>query len=160
MKLPPVARLLACVAVLFSAGCANIDLARESDPQRVLNGTVTFPGTLSPGTQVLVRVIEVSTRDLARPANQDLPLPVADRARSAPVERVLGEQTQTLANGAHESVPFRVEYQADDTTLRHGLNVDVRISIDGKVRFRTVHAHALTLNSSPYPQEVKVQAVQ
>lgn len=156
MKLTAAAVLVA--AILGSAGCANLDLARESDPSRIVTGAVVFPGGLPAGAQVLVRVVQQSS--FTRPATQELPLGVADRAGAAPVERVLGEQIQTLAAAASQSVPFRVEYQADDMTLRQGLNIDARISYDGKVRFRTVSAHALSLGSARHSHEVEVQSVQ
>lgn len=155
---PPFAAFALGVALCAVAGCANLDLARESDPSRVLAGRVKFTGTLPAGAQVLVRIVQEST--LARPGNRDLPLTVADQARATPVERVLGEQMQTLAAGAQETVAFRIEYLADDMALRHGLNVDARISYDGKVRFRTISAHALTLGSAQFPHEVEVQPVQ
>ena len=152
------AALVLGAAFLVAAGCANLDLARESDPSRVVTGTVTFPGTLPAGAQVLVRVVQQST--FVRPTTQELPLAVADRAKTTPVERVLGEQIQTLTATASQTVPFRIEYQADDMTLRQGLNIDARISYDGKVRFRTVSAHALSLGSAQHSHEVEVQSVQ
>jgi uncharacterized lipoprotein YbaY len=42
-------------------------------------------------------------------------------------------------------VPFQLEFDADDDLLRHGLNIDARISVGGKVRCRTASAHGLTL---------------
>ncbi len=75
------------------------------------------------------------------------------------VERVLGEYTQTLATGTSDPVPFRIEYSAEDAVLRRGLNVEVRVSFGGKLRFRTVNAHVVTLASSPFNQTVNVEAV-
>jgi uncharacterized lipoprotein YbaY len=40
------------------------------------------------------------------------------------------------------------------------VNIDARISVGGKLRFRTINAHVVTLSSAPYPQEVAVQPVQ
>ena len=72
---------------------------------------------------------------------------------------MLGEQTQTLGAPTDRPVPFRIEYQASDNVLRHGVNVDARISYGGKVRFRTVQAHLMTLASSPFAHEVAVEPV-
>ena len=156
MKIPAP---FAVLAVLFAvAGCAHLDVTPEGSPDRVLNGTVNVRATLPAGAQILVRVVDISNRELGRPANSDLSR--ADRPRPVPVERVLGEQTLTLSAATNEPVPFRVEYRADDALLRHGLNVEARISVDGKLRHRSVNAHVLTLASSPFPHEVVVDPVQ
>ena len=53
--------------------------------------------------------------------------------------------------------PFRIEYRADDSLMRHGLNIDARISFGGRVRFRTGNAHVLTLGNATFPHEVWVE---
>jgi uncharacterized lipoprotein YbaY len=151
--------LIAAAAVaLLAAGCANLDVTPESNPERVLTGTVTARAMLPAGAQVLVRVVEVSNRDVGRAAGSDLP--VVNRPPAMPIERVVGEQTQILAAATNDPVPYRIEYRADDTTLRRGLNVEARISVEGKVRHRNVSAHVLTLASSPYKHEIVVDPVQ
>lgn len=156
MKLPvPFTALAAFLAV---TGCAQLDVAPESSQDRVLTGTINVRATVPAGAQILIRVIDVSNREVGSLADNNLPL--ANRPRPVPVERVLGAQTLTLPAATNEPVPFRVEYRADDALLRHGLNIDVRISVDGKLRHRSVNAHVLTQASSPFPHEVVVDPVQ
>lgn len=147
---------LALVAA-FAAGCGHIDTTPAGDPDRVLTGAVRFNATLPAGAEVVVRVIEPPGNEPLRAAANDLP--VAARPPMPRVERVLGEHRQTLASGTMQPVPFQIEYHAEDAALRRGLNVEARISIGGKVRYRTIHAHVLTLTSAPFKQDVSVQPV-
>jgi uncharacterized lipoprotein YbaY len=57
-------------------------------------------------------------------------------------------------------VPFRLAYYADDALLRRGLSLEVRISFGGRLRFRTINAHVVTLTSAQYKQDVSVQPVE
>ncbi len=156
MKTP--ARLLVVLGLLALAGCQSLDLTPESDPQRVVSGTVKLNADVlfPPDAVAVVRVVDLTPDERAQKPAKDLP--VADLSRDEPkVERVLGEQV-IRAPGA-TPIPFRVEFQADDTTMRRGLVIDVRISQDGKVRYRTLNAHMITLASIPYPQEVVAELV-
>jgi len=149
--------LFAALGALFAAtACSHLDLAPEGDPSRVLNGTVTLrsDAALPPDAVVVVRVIDTSGHAQAAGAAGDLPV-VGSTATPASVERVLGEQTIRSPGAA--PIPFHVEYSADDGLLRHGLNVDVRISFGGRVQFRTASAHVVTLSSANYPHEVWVE---
>lgn len=148
--------VLGLAALLVGAGCGTLDLATTSNPRRVVTGTIRGDVPLPGGAEIVVRVIDTAGRPASRPGSD---LPVADRAAPPIAERVLGQQVQPLAAATHEPVPFRVEFEADDATLRRGLNIDVRVSTGLRVRFRTVRAHVLTLASSQYPQEILVQAV-
>jgi uncharacterized lipoprotein YbaY len=149
MKIPrPFVFLAALAALLAAAGCANVslDLATESDPNRVLNGTVNFrtETPLPPDAEVVVRVLDMASLEQARAAaNRDLP--VATRAQVQLPPTVLAEQTIRAPGAA--PVPFRLEFRANDELLRHGLNLEARISYGGKVRFRTVDAYLVTLSS-------------
>lgn len=157
MKTP--ASFLFALALFFTgAGCQQLDLTPEGDPQRVVTGKVTLGDTtlFPPGTEVVVRVVDNSVME--RPhgvAGADIP--IVDRNRPIPVERVLGEQI--VRSPGVTPVPFRVEFRADDAALRRGLLIDVRISFEGKVRYRTLTAHMLTLTGVRFPQEVAVQPV-
>ena len=152
-----IARLASVIALAW-AGCTQLDTTPPGDPDRVLKGAVHPAVALPAGAEIVVRLIEppggaprigsTNERTMAGP-------PGTLRA-----ERVLGEFTRVLETGTTQPVPFQVEYHADDALLRRGLNLDVRVSFDGKVRLRTVDAHAVTLRSSPFEQEVKVQSVQ
>lgn len=159
MKFPVLLSLAALGLLVGSAGCEHLDLAREGSPDRVLNGTVNFPSALPAGAEVVVRLVDVAAKDgVPMPAGTDLPL--GDRAKPVVIDRVLGEQLQKLETVTTQPVPFKIEYRAEDSVLRHGLNVEARISYGGKVRYRTLNAHVLTLASSPFRQEVWVQPVQ
>jgi uncharacterized lipoprotein YbaY len=149
--------LAALCLIATTPGCQQLDVTPEGDPQRILTGTVNLAGEslLPPNTEVVVRIVQNSTVEHA--AKGDLPIAAASAAREMP-ERVLAEQV-IRAPGV-QPVPFQLEYRADDATLRHGLNVDVRVSFAGKVRYRTLNAHLLTLSSAPFPHTVWVQAVQ
>ncbi len=152
MKTSPLFFLAACAA-LFAAGCSHIEVTQEGDPHRTVNGTVEFRSdiALPPDAVVVVRVVDLSGTELMRAvAKKDLPL--GDRAKVEPVPQVIAEQTIHGPKGG--TIPFQIEYMADDDLLRHGLNIDARISFGGKVRFRTAVAHALTLGNAEYPHTV------
>jgi len=163
MKTTPAVLSFAALAALgffLAAGCSHLDLTPETDPNRVVTGTVNFRAPLPPGAEIQVRVIDASAAEFARatPRND---LPLGDRAKvPAPSERVLGEQKITLASATRDPVPFRIEFQADDALLRHGLNLDARISHGGRVRHRMINAHAITLSSVRFPQELDLEPVQ
>ncbi|HUR60280.1 MAG TPA: hypothetical protein VM029_21325 [Opitutaceae bacterium] len=149
---------LATVMAAFLSGCAQLDVTPDGNPDRVLTGTVNPRATLPAGAQVLVRVIEVSSAEPIRTVGNDLP--VAARPRPPAIERVLGEQTQTLAAATSAPVPYRIECRVDDAMLRRGVNIEARISVGGKITHRSVNAQVLTLSASPYPQEIVVDPVQ
>lgn len=149
--LPAVLVLLALLA-----GCSHLDVGDSGDPNRVLTGTLVAGVPLPAGAEVTVRVVSVAA-DPARPPGGDVPI-ATSHPSAPPMERVLGETVQKVPVGAG-AVTFRVEYQADDATLRRGLTVDARVSVDGVLCYRTVNAHVITLNSSRQPQEISVQPV-
>jgi len=146
MKKPPFVLLFAVCVWLAGAGCAHLDTTPGGDVNRVIAGTVNFRGdlVLPPDAEVVVRLIDAAGTGQLQGA-ADNTLPVANRARVAPVAQVLGEQTIKAPPAG--PVAFRIEYAADDALLRHGLNLEARISYEGKVRFRTVDAYLVTLSS-------------
>lgn len=149
---------VALAALLLSAGCNSIDVTSGGISSRVLNGTVAAGMGLPAGSEITVRLFAVSAApEGPRPANNEL-VPLLRPTQGG--ERVLGEQTQKLAAGTADPVPFQIEYTADDATVRHGLNVEARISFGGKLRYRTINAHVVTLASSAFRQEVAVQSVE
>jgi uncharacterized lipoprotein YbaY len=157
MKTP--AFLLAALALGFAAGgCQQLDLTPEGDPQRVVTGHVTLGAEtlFPPGTEVVVRVVDTMLNERPNGA-AGIDIPVVDRAKPIKSERVLGDDV-ILSPGV-APVPFRIEFEADDAMLRRGLTIDVRISFDGRVQYRTLTAHMLTLSGVRYPQEVAVQPV-
>lgn len=159
MKLLSLPFLAALAGLLVGAGCGSIDVSAGGNPERVLTGTVNAGIALPAGAEVVVRLVSAPAgNDTVRSANTDLPV-MATRPVGQGLERVLGEHAQTLTAGTMEPVPFRIEYNADDAVLRRGLNLDVRVAVGGKVQFRTVNAHVVTLASSPFKQTVMVQPV-
>ncbi len=158
MKIHALAQAALSGLVLMVAGCQHLDVAPEGNPERVLNGTVSCPSALPAGAEVLVRVVARATSEGARPAAPD-DFPLGVRPESVAVERVLGEQLLTLDSLATRPVPFAVEYRAEDSLLRQGITVEARVSYNGRVRFRTLNAHVVTLSSAPFPQGVRVQPV-
>jgi uncharacterized lipoprotein YbaY len=154
MKFSSLFGLLA--GVLLLAGCANLETEREGSPDRVLQGFVAAKTPLPAGAQVLVRILDASPRETSRNPASEL---VADRARPLPADRIVAEWSQALAAGTSEPVPFRLAYTATDAELRHGLNLEARISYGGGLRHRTINARVLTLASAPYPQTLEVEPV-
>jgi uncharacterized lipoprotein YbaY len=153
MKTSPLLLLAACVALFAGPACSNIEITKEGDPQRTVNGTVEFRSdiALPEDAVVVVRIVDLAgTAQMRATASRDLPL--GDRAKADPVPQVLGEQTIAGAKGS--SIPFHLDFTADDSLLRHGLNLEARISFGGKVRFRTAAGHVVTLGNVEYPHTV------
>lgn len=138
----------------FGPGCANLDLARESNPDRVINGMVLPRGTVPAGAEMAVRLLDLNPREA--PKN-----PLSEMTTAAPrtivPERVVAEKSFTVPAQTGGPIPFQLPYAATDAELRHGLNLEVRISHGGKVRFRSVSAHVVTLGSAPYQHEVHAE---
>lgn len=155
MKLPLSFWLITCLFLGGGAGCSHVDLAPESNRARVISGNLNTGVALPAGAEVMVRIVASGGSGPARPAGAELPI-----ARQAPAagETILGEQVQTLAAPANGSVPFRIELDAEDAVLRRGVNLVARIFYGGRVRFRTINAHVVTLNSAHFPQTVTLQA--
>lgn len=153
MKTSPLSFLAGCVALFAAAGCSHIEITQAGDPHRTVHGTVEFRSemTLPPDAVVVVRVIDMAgTEQMRTAATKDLPL--GDRAKIEPLPQELGKQTITGVKGS--SIPFSIDFYADDSLLRHGVNIDARISVDGKVKFRTAVAHVLTLGNIESPHAV------
>lgn len=157
MKLRSPLFLLAASAWLaLAAGCGHLEVVTSGDPQRSVHGTVEFraTGALPEDAVLVVRIVDMAGTEQKRSvAARDLP--IGERAKAEPVPQVLAEQTIKGFTG--NSVPFTLEFVADDDLLRHGLNIDARISSGGKVRFRTANAHVVTLGNVDYPHTVWVE---
>src|SRR4051812_43483082 len=93
------------------AACSHIEIKPESNPDRVLSGTIN----LAAATEL--------------PANAVVTVRLTDQTQSGQPPTVIAEQN--IAHSATLPIPFRLEYHADEATLRRGLNLDVRISIGG-----------------------------
>ncbi len=150
--------LLVGCAVWLTGGCAHLSTTAGGDTNRVISGTVNVPGelVLPADAEVLVRLVDAAAVGQSRAAaNQDLP--VMDRPRADLTAQVLGEQTIKAPPAG--PVAFRIEYSADDSLLRHGLNLEARISFGGRVRFRTVTTRAVTPGNAADPHAIWVEAV-
>jgi uncharacterized lipoprotein YbaY len=135
-------RLLALpvvAAALALCGCGHLDLSPEGSPLRVLTGQVELGEA-----ELLPRDASVTVR-------------VVDMTAAGVPPQVLG--SQTLASPGAAPVAFRVEYTADDETLRRGLNIEARISFGGKVRYYNVNRYAVTLANASEPHRVHVSPV-
>jgi len=141
--------------MLWGAGCSHLDVTPGGNPQRVLIGTLTTGVALPAGAEILVRVTVPPGSTAGRGPASDLP--VAPRPTQEG-EQILGEFVQKLSAPAVEPVAFRIEYEADDTLLRRGLNIEARVHFSGRVRFRTINAQAISATSAPFPQHLVLQA--
>lgn len=131
---------LAAGWLALAAGCAGVDSNRAASrglDERVVEGRITCPSlqAMPDHASVLVRVVAPSV------------------AGGPPT--VLGEQTIDAPAGW--PVAFRVEYRADDATLRRGVNLDARVSAGGRLRFQTVNRHVVTEGNTSSPHEVAVE---
>ena len=160
MKTRLIFPLLALAALLAGAGCgsASLDLRPENDPNRVLRGTVNFRSEqpLPPDTEIVVRVLDMSSVEQSRTAaSRDLPVAAVAQVALAPT--ILAEKKFPVAPG--NAVPFVLEFTASDELLRHGLNIEARISSRAGLLFRTVNAQVITLSTiERNPYEVWVMA--
>jgi uncharacterized lipoprotein YbaY len=124
----PVLAILAAAAALGFAGCGHLDVTPEGDPSRVLTGEVELG------------------EDIALPADTVVTVRVVDSSAIGMPPQVLG--SQTIRSPGAAPIAFKVEYKADDELMRRGLNVEVRVSFGGKVRYFNVNRYALTLGNA------------
>jgi uncharacterized lipoprotein YbaY len=150
--------LLAGCLALVAGGCAHLSTTAGGDSNRVIRGTVNFRGdlVLPADAEVVVRLVDNAALAQKRSgASSDLP--VVNQARAPVAPQLLGEQTIKAPPAG--PVAFSIEYTADDGLLRHGLNLEARISYGGRVRLRTVTTRAVTLGNSTDPHAIWVEAV-
>lgn len=132
----PLLCVLATIASLALAGCGHLDMTPEGDPSRVVAGEVGFGESipLPADAVVTVRIVDPS-------------------AVGAP-PMVLG--SQTIKNPGVAPVSFRIEYRADDDTLRRGLNLEARISYAGKIQYFNLNRYVVTLGNSADTHRITV----
>ncbi len=152
-------RLLAWCAIVVGlfGGCASIEVSQAGNPNRMLKGAIEVGIPLPAGTEVSIRLLALSGIDAARSTTGNLP--IAPTQTSGATEQVVATHSFALKAPSKELLDFTFEYEADDAQLRRGLTLVVRISHSGRLRYRTVTSHVVTLSSSPFPQRVQVQAV-
>ena len=151
----------AALAAALGVGCSHLDFAPPGDPDRVLTGTVSYSGTLPDNAEVLVRVVDPSPRpanaDTLTPPNQP---PLLNRPVTATIatNAAIGPQelgVQVIKHPGASPLAYRVEYRAEDEVLRHGVNIEVRITYDGRVRMFNSNQYSVTLPDvkDPHPIE-------
>ena len=128
--------LPALAAALALSGCGHLDVSPEGSPLRVLTGQVELGDAM------------------ALPADTTVTVRVVDMTAAGMPPQVLG--SQTITNPGAAPVAFRVEYTADDETLRRGLNIEARVSFGGRVRYYNVNRYAVTLGNASDPHRVTV----
>ena len=152
--------LLSFVSALLlgTAGCGHVDVAPEGNPNRVVTGTVNVRMDLlpPPDSQVVVRIVRPADTTAA-PVSPARDLVIGERGTHERPEQVLAEQV--IRAPAAMPVPFRIEFKAGDDELRHGLNIEARISWGGRLRFRNMEAQAISLDTISQPQTVWVEPV-
>jgi hypothetical protein len=151
----------AALAAVLAVGCSHLDFAAPGDPDRVLVGTVSYTGKIPDDAEVLVRVVDpnpppANANSLTPPGqmpllNQPVTATMAANATIGPQE--LG--VQIIRHPGASPLPYRVEYRAEDEVLRRGLNIEVRISYDGRVHMFNSNQYSVTLSDvkDPHPVE-------
>jgi uncharacterized lipoprotein YbaY len=135
----PLLALLSAAAAFGLAGCGQLDLTPEGNPSRVVMGQV-----------------EVGD-EAALPADSVVTVRIVDATAVGMPPQVLG--SQTIKNPTAVPVPFRVEYWADDDALRRGLNLEVRVSVGGKLRYYNLNNHVVTLGNAAETHRINVSPV-
>ncbi len=128
--------ILLCGLGGLLASCAQIELSPVGNPERVVVGTVD------------------TGREGALPADAVVVVRVVDASNPAAPPQVLG--SQTIRSPGVAPIAFRVEYRAEDDLLRQGLNIEARVSYDGRVQFYNVSKHLLALSNATQPHRVAV----
>jgi uncharacterized lipoprotein YbaY len=156
MKRRSLFALAACAGLLL-AGCGHVDLTPESDPNRVLTGTINVRMDLLPpsDSEIVVRLVDAADVTAA-PAIASQDVMIGERGLRERPEQVLAEQV--IHAPARMPVAFRLDYRADDATLRRGLNLEARMSWGGRVRFRTLEGQNVTLVTAGEPQVIWLEA--
>ena len=151
--------LFVAAGLLVLAGCGHLDLTPEGNPNRVVTGTVNVRMNLlpPPDSEIVVRLLRPA--DLtAAPTGVGQDLVIGQRGTRVQPAQVVAEQV--IHAPARMPVSFRIAYRASDERLRHGLNIEARMSWGGRVRLRTVDAQAITLENADVAQALWLQPVQ
>ena len=81
---------------------------------------------------------------------------VLDGTVSGMPPSVLG--AQTIASPGSLPVAFSVEYRAEDDLLRKGLDIEVRVSFGGKVRYFNRNKYVVTLGNVDDTHRINVDS--
>jgi uncharacterized lipoprotein YbaY len=132
----PLLCVLATIAGLALVGCGHLDMTPEGDPSRVVTGEVAFG------------------EDIPLPADAVVTVRIVDASAVGAPPLVLG--SQTINNPGVAPVAFRIEYRADDDTLRRGLNLEARISYAGKIQYFNLNRYVVTPGNSADTHRITV----
>ncbi|OIR18702.1 hypothetical protein GALL_10420 [mine drainage metagenome] len=111
---------LALIGILGTA-CSHLDISAAPLGDQVLHGTVDFHPLPPLGkTSVLVRMVDVTNDD--------------------PI--VIGETTVQAAGAP--PVPFTISYKASDIEPPKRVQLVVRVSVDGKLRYYNIDSYAVS----------------
>lgn len=159
MKHRPWILLVATGILAAAAGCGHLDLTPESDPERVITGTVNVRMNLipPPDSELVVRIVQPPDVT-ATPTSAAGDLVIGQRGVRTVPERVVAQQV--VRAPAAMPAPYRVEFRASDAQLRRGLNIEARISWGGRLRFRNVEAQLVTSAAADKPVTIWLEPVQ
>ena len=116
-------RLTVALALIgiFGTACSHLDISSAPLGDQVLHGTVDFHPIPPLGkTSVLVRMVDVTNDD--------------------PI--VIGETTVQAAGAP--PVPFTINYKASDIEPPKRVQLVVRVSVDGKLRYYNIDSYAVS----------------
>ena len=145
--------------VWLAAGCGHVDVAPESDPNRVVTGTVNVRMDLMPppDAELVVRLIDPPDVTTA-PASAARDLVIGERGSRENPEAIVAQQVIRAPSAMPAG--FRLEFSADETQLRRGFNIEARLSWGGRLRFRNVEAQVVTLGNANSPIAIWMEPVQ
>jgi hypothetical protein len=170
----------AALAVILGAGCKSLSLSDESDSNRILIGAADFTppqsdipgqtGSLPANASMQIRVVDQDPQaDTASNPAMNSGLYNGQTSGSVRASslgpQILGEATVPDASalvdydpiGHSWQIPFKVYYSATDDQLRRGLNLEVRISYDGGVRYSNYNQYSLSLSDAKDKHIVRVE---
>ena len=132
--------LLAATLGVGIAGCAQIEVEEVGGPFRTVTGTVEMDSSamLPAGSVMLVQVID--------PSDAVMGPTVIGQSR---------EEIQGVSPFAF-SVELRVSNEA---VLRRGVQLEVQIQVDGRLRYRNVTDTVISSQNVERPATIRVQAV-
>ncbi len=111
---------LALLGIVCTA-CSHLDLSTAPLGDQVVRGTVDFHPVAPYGkVSVLVRMVDVTHSDSV----------------------VIGEQT--IDTTEKPPVAFKITYTADQIEPPKRVQLDVRVSVDGKLRYYNINSYAVT----------------
>jgi len=130
---------LLLIGLLGLTGCASIDIEPAGEVWRTVNGLVYFnaSGRLPADSVLTVRVV-----DTTNPA-------------IGPV--IVGEQS--IEDPGESPIAYSVEFRANDSLLRRGLNLEARISVDGRLRYSNTNSQSVNATNIESRREIRLDQI-